>query len=419
MTDGSARPTFVTEQQAVIHALFVKHRSMSIVARMLDLSQIRVREALVQHERNTMRDAGIRPAPLREMLKGDVTTRHGVPRTEFGGRPSKHIQLERPVAQPWTTGPKAPQFARPLPTQAARRLIVTSIEGDARVHGGFWDNLKAYAASVGAELVVIRVGSTAKLSDLGGDYRRMIFDVPIDVAGLVEVAADARIPGRLLRPLDAVRHRASSRWTVFPHPVVQLETLPRMRADGLKVHLTTGAMTIPGHGSPPARRELGAVIVEVSHKGQAFCRHLLSPIDGDGSFHDLDCKVVRGAVYRGRRVEALTFGDIHHAHIDPAVAAATWGIGAPPHETSLVDILRPRYMIFHDVCDFDARNHHDARDHLKRFAQMAAGGGNVEAEMSAAAGFLAETRRAWSKRVMIRPSLDLAITLQTKRFKSL
>src|SRR4051812_41131867 len=92
------RKTFVTAQQAEIHSLFVRYRSMSIVARQLGLSMIRVREALVQFQRNTMRDEGIVPPPLREMMRGDVATRFGVSRSESGGRPAIHIQHDPMVS---------------------------------------------------------------------------------------------------------------------------------------------------------------------------------------------------------------------------------------------------------------------------------------------------------------------------------
>lgn len=406
------RPTHVTEQQAVVHALFRKHRSMSVVARILGLSQIRIREALVQHERNTMRDAGHRPPPLKEMLRGDVVTRFGVPRSENGGRPAKHVPLGRlsaPRAAEIPDPVRRPPRAMPVPSSGASRLIVTSVEPDAQVHRGFWTNLQAYAAAVGAEIAVMRIGTNVTRRDLAADYSGMVTSEAIASGTLLDIAADDPPPHRLARPLEAMRHRNAARWTVVPHGSVQLETLPRLRADGLRVQLTTGTMSMPAATGRGANRELGAVIAEVTAGGIAHCRHLLAPADGDGSFHDLDVKVSRGQVRSGVRAEAITFGDIHRAHLDPIVAAATWGIGNPGGGSSLIDRLRPRHMVFHDVCDFEARNAHDARDHLKRFAQMAAGSGDVRAELEQAAAFLAETRRPWARSVVVGSNHDGAL----------
>ena len=405
--------THVTAQQAVVYALFRKHRSLSVVARMLALSQIRVREALVQHQRNTMRDAGQRPPPLKEMLRGDVVTRFGVPRSENGGRPAKHVPLDLPLAIAGApTARVALPAARslPVPASGVTRLIVTSVEPDSPVHQGFWGNLRAYGAAIGADVAVVRSGKVATKRDLAAEYCNYVTGAAIQAGALLDVAADDAPPHRLVRPLEVMRHRNAARWTVVPHGAVQLETLPRLRADGLRVQMTTGSMSFPAGTGKTRGRELGAVIAEVTAQGNVHCRHLLAPAEGDGTFHDLDAKVYRGVVRTGVRSEALTFGDIHRAHLDPAVAAATWGIGELRGDgDTLVDRLRPRHLVFHDVCDFEARNPHDARDHLKRFAQMAAGAGDVRAELAQAAGFLGGTRRPWARSVVVGSNHDDAL----------
>ncbi len=404
--------TYVTTQQAVIHALFVKHRSMSVVGRALGITMIRVREALVQHERNVMRDAGMKVPPLREMLKGDVTTRFGVSRKEAGGRPAKYKQhgsYSTKIAPTGSDRDGSPMIS--IPAYGVSRLIVTSVEPDARVHGGFWRNLKAYASACGAGLAVARVGWVSPKRPVRGDHADHIANEQFGIDGLLDVALDERVLPRLTRPLETVRHRSSACWTIIVHPAVQFETLPRLRVDGYKAQLTTGAMTVPLNRTTPGRRELGAVIIEVTAGGLVYCRHILADVDGDGSFHDLDVHVSNGSVQRGCRVEALTFGDIHHAHLDPAVAAATWGSSEerPIQSVSLVDRLRPKYMVFHDVCDFDARNHHDRKDHHRRFAQMVAGGGDVRAELTATADFLRKTRREWAQSIVVGSNHDGAL----------
>ncbi|TCQ06563.1 hypothetical protein [Sphingomonas sp. PP-CC-3A-396] len=400
---SAKRSTFVTGQQAKVHALFVEHRSMSAVARLLGLSQIRVREALVQYERNRLRDAGVVPPLLKEMLKGDVTTRFGVPREELYGRPAKHVTITRPETVIRSSGSSVPASPK-----IVRRLIVTAVEPGGNVHPGFWRNLKAYAAVRNAGLIVVRLGNTCKQSDLTADYQSHVSDLPVDFHGLVDVASDVVLPPRLSKPLERTRQRAHARWTIVPSSVVALETLARIRMKGLKAQITTGSMSnqMDEHLNRPS--ELGAVIAEVAPHGGVYCRHLLSPAGGDGSFQDLDIKVADGVCHRGRRVEALTFGDIHFAGMDPRVSSATWGLGQGTG-TSLVDRLRPRFMVFHDVVDFDARSSHDARDHLKRFGQFALGGGEVEGELRAAARFLEKVRRSWSRSVVVGSNHDQAL----------
>ncbi|MES3106913.1 hypothetical protein [Sphingomonas aurantiaca] len=374
-----------------------------------------MREALVQFQRNMMRDQGISPPPLQEMLRGDVATRFGVSRRESGGRPAIHVQHDPVVSGEIAQIPERREncFVRVVRTgDRVPRLIITAIEAGAVVHQPFWMNLRAYAARIDAEIVVLRLGRTGLLGKGAEDIRPLVRDDRIDIGGVVDVAADIRVSLQSSRPLDGLANRRSATWTIIGHPVVQLETLARIRAGGLKVQMTTGVVTRPRGGSAPAwPSQLGAVIVELTAGNAAHCRHITANPEGDGSFQDLQYRVVNGTVTARCRVEALTFGDIHHAHLDPAVAGATWGGGAAGivSDPPLIDVLRPRFMIFHDLADFSARNHHEARDHHQRFAQMAAGRDCVRTEMRASAEFLVDTRRPWARSVVVGSNHDDAL----------
>jgi hypothetical protein len=390
----TSRTTFVTERQAAVHGLYVRHQSMSAVARMMGVSQITIRETLVQYQRNKLRDQGIAPPSLKAMLKGSVINRFGLDRQQVGGRPAIHPRIDYASSSPTARAARTPERVRQriaTPISGVVRMILTSAEAGAAVHEGFLRNLGAYGAWLGARLVVVKVGGGKADSALEG----LLGKTPIDFEQQVEIATDIRIHPRASRPLTGVQGRKGAVWTIFPHPIVQLETMPRVRVDGLRVQLTTGAVTMPrGNAEQGGYNEVGAVIVELSSDGIAHCRHLLTPAEGDGAFQDLAVRVQNGKIKQGCGVEAINYGDIHHSSIDAGVAAATWGIAADPRAgKSLVDHLQPRHQIFHDVCDFSARSPFDIRNHHKRFAQFATGGGDVRDEMEETARFLKVTRR--------------------------
>lgn len=403
-TGGATRAhagTHVSQGQAAAYDAFMRTASMSEAARELGLSQIRVREMLVQYERNLMRDANVTPPPLKAMLKGDVTTRFGVSRDLRQGRPAKH---RPPAAFPipavpdarWVERPHSPRVV-PSPRTGTRRLLVTAVEGGAPGHAPFVANLLAYARHLDAEIMALR-------SDHGGlgptapELAPYVTTEPVDVAGRLDLRPDVPLPRVAKAPLDRLERASPGRWAAFAHPVFQLASLPRLAGQPPRVQLTTGAATRGAGGETRP----GALVVEIAGDGAVFVRH----VSGDGAtgaFHDLDARVADGRVETGVPVAAIVFGDIHHSRMDPQVEMATWGGGA---DTALVDRLRPGVQVMHDVVDFLARNHHDRNDAHVRFLRHATGTGDVRAEFAAAAGFLASTRRPWSRTCVVHSNHD-------------
>lgn len=382
-----ASGTYVTAAQAAAFRSYMRTHSESETARELHLSQIRTRELLVQYERNLLRDAGLSPPPLKDMLKGDVSTRFQISRDVRHGRPASH---PRAVAM---TVPAMPATGEAFdgwrhvepPSSGVRRFIVTSARADATLHGGFMRNLEAYAGHHGAELVIAALGPRS------GAERGLVRE-PIHFADRLDLRADVVPPMVSRLPLEGMQHLSAGRWAAFPHASQQLESLPRIGRLPPRIQLTTGAAT--PHGDParhtPAR--LGALIVEMLPDGRVLARTVSTSASGDGSFHDLDERVAAGRVATGLRVAGLVVGDLHHPRCDPAVVTATWG--QEGMEDGLVARLRPRAQVLHDVCDMRARSHHERRDPHARFAHHVRGTGDVRAELASTAAFLERIRLA-------------------------
>ena len=407
-TGGATRAhagTHVTRSQAAIYDAFMRTHSMSQTARELNVSQIRVRESLVQYERNLMRDQGITPPPLKAMLKGDVTPRFGVSRDVKQGRPAKHrppasFPIPAAPSRAWSERATRPRVVA-APGSGTRRLLVTGVEGGAPVHAPFLDNLQAYARHLGAEIVALRADHD-NFGPTAPELARYATSTPVDVAGRLDLRPDVALPRVAKAPLDGVERASPGRWAAFAHASFQLSSLPRLAGQRPRVHLTTGTATF-GLGGSGATHP-GALVVEVARDGAVFVRH----VRGDattGAFHDLDARASDGRIATGVPVEALVLGDIHHSRMDPAVAAATWG-GDGAGATPLVDRLRPRVQVMHDVVDFLARNHHDRNDAHVRFLRHATGTGDVRVELAAAAAFLAATRRSGTRTVVVHSNHD-------------
>lgn len=381
-----ASGTYVTPAQAAAFRSYMRTHSESETARELGMSQIRIRETLVQYERNLLRDAGLRPPPLREMLKGDVSPRFQISRDLRNGRPATHaraVAIAVPAAPAATASAEGARRIAP-PASGVRRFVVTAARPDAARHGGFMRNLEAYAAHHGAELVVTALGPR-------GGAEPGLSRTPIDFAGRLDLRADALLPMVTRLPLEGMQHLSKDRSAVFPHQSGQLESLPRMPSRAPRVQMTTGAVTV--HGDPTRRTSarVGALVVELLPDGRVFARPVSAAADGDGSFSDLDERVAGGRVATGRRVAGLVVGDLHHPLCDPAAVRATWGGDG---DGGLVGRIRPRIQVIHDACDMRARSHHQRRDAHARFEHHVRGTGDVRAELAATAAFLERIRLA-------------------------
>ena len=225
--------------------------------------------------------------------------------------------------------------------------------------------------------------------------------------GLVFCAKMNTLP-TAVRPLSGLETYTRGKWGIFPHAKIQLVSVPALRGHPA-MQMTTGACTVRNFIEKKAGLVaefhycLGATLVEVDGGGRVFCRQI-NAVD-DGSFQDLTVKVSDQRVTDGHRVEAITWGDVHLAKVDPEVARTCWGYdatsGLVTSGDTILDQLRPRHQAIHDLLDFCPRNHHRRRDPHFAFAMLTRGVDSVKAEVAATARFLRETSRPWCQSVVV------------------
>lgn len=337
-----------------------------------------------------------------------LEARTGVPANTWRSR-LRFVQRDDPAAL-------AAAHAGRAPTGRPSRYILTAAQDETPVHGPFWTNLLAYAAHIGAEVMVagftyqkgLFEDHATRTAAFCSDVQPYLRHGRVDL-GPVDFCAEMNILPTATRPLSGLDTYTGPKWGVFPHAKIQLVSVPTLVPGEPKIIMTTGACTVPNYVAKKAGLKAefhhvqGATIVEVDPAGRPFCRQL-NAVD-DGSFQDLDAQVAGGSVTRGHRVEAITWGDIHREKIDPVIARACWGLdvetGRVTPGDTMIDALRPRHQIMHDLLDFEARNHHRARDHFHHFAMFTAGKGSVAAGLAACGSFLAATDREFCQTVVV------------------
>lgn len=309
----------------------------------------------------------------------------------------------------------------------SERYVITYAQNATPVHTGFLAALKVYCAENDARLVVLpgRYKNPTSVWTAGQEHDEwwapelapFLFGGRMRI-GKLTVVGDISIQPTAIRPLSGMEKFAADGSAVFGHTKIQLQTIAAAERYYPRILTTTGAITVPNYTRSKAgmrgeiHHTIGACVVE--RDPQLF--HLRQIIAApDGTFTDLDREYTPEGSRQAPRALALILGDVHVDKLDPEVEAAT--LRRPD---SIAAVLDPEMIVYHDVLDFDARNHHSIAHFPNRYAR-ATGRANdsVEAEVMRAVAFVDATPPS-SLPIVVRSNHDAAYDrwLNTADWKS-
>lgn len=322
--------------------------------------------------------------------------------------------------------PKAPKFST-KPVKGKRVFILTSAQNNTGLHLKAWRNMKALALHDGARILVGAftydqysagaAGAKRKTSrERPKDYKEewhpeiepYLFDMRSELAPGLMWCGELQILPTAANPISGFESYTGRASCIIPAAKFAVECVPSPKQRGTKFIYTTGAITLRNYIAKKAGQKAefhhgyGGLIVEVDEAGTWFVRQLNA--DSDGVIYDLDRRVKDGKVTMGHRPEAIVWGDIHVRQLAAETREIGWGEGG------ILDALKPRRQVMHDLLDFRSQNHHDRDDPWKVFAKHVAGGLSVEAEIAEAVRFLdGPARRSWCETVVVASNHDLAL----------
>jgi hypothetical protein len=164
---------------------------------------------------------------------------------------------------------------------------------------------------------------------------------------------DLKVQPTAVRPLTGFEVFCGKNSAIIGHPKRALDVVPSATRMP-RILVTTGACTVENYSDSKAgakgraHHALGGLVVEIEEDGTYHLRHVSAGPKGD--FVDLDRHYTPDGIFRARRAESLTLGDLHVGREDPGVTAAT---------EEQIAVLRPKHLVLHDVLDFESRNPHD------------------------------------------------------------
>jgi hypothetical protein len=304
--------------------------------------------------------------------------------------------------------------------------VITSAQNATPIHQKFLNTLINYCDVNDARLLVVpyryknptSIWSQNNKGDewwapqikeylLGDDIR---LTESLIVVGKVKMQPTATEP---LLGMDSYTHLCSA---IFAHPKIQLKTVATPNKKLPKILTTTGSITEKNYTDSKAgwkgnfHHSLAAVVVQIEDDGSFHMRHIHAD-NVDGSFYDLNHFYTTDSV-SDSKISALVTGDEHAIFADEKVKNATY-----LNKDSIVNVLKPDYIVRHDSTDFYSRNHHHRGRDLIAFAKHhfakndvnnSLARNNVERELQITADYIDETTPLFCKNLIVKSNHDEA-----------
>jgi hypothetical protein len=303
-----------------------------------------------------------------------------------------------------------------------RRYVITAAQNATPVNKAFLASLLNYCKDRKAQLVVVPYRYRNPTAIWSADAEHddwwapeiapYLLDRRVQLNPNLVLLADIKTQPTAVAPLQGFETITGALSGIIAHPKIAFTAIPTPQAKLPKVLTTTGAVTqknyLPSKAGKKAEHHhsFGACVVEVD--GRKFHLRQINATR-DGAFMDLDCEYSGAKIRRGIRAAGLVMGDSHVEFIDPLVVKATFG-----GKGSIVDVLKPEVLVWHDVHDFYARNHHHRGEVFTNYVKHHEGRDNVERWLKDTFAFIDKVTPANAKNVLVASNHPDALTRWVK-----
>lgn len=303
--------------------------------------------------------------------------------------------------------------------------LITSAQNNTYVHRQFLETLEVAAEELGAKILVgtfsYNTNGFQNLEKGEGEWfdpkiTKYITDQPVKLADDLMFCGELNILPTAVNPFSGLNSYTKQKSGIIPHAKMQLESLPTHKSKQARMMYSTGTVTQRNYIAKKAGQKaefdhvFGALLVEVDKKkGISWVRQIHA--DKDGSFYDLDAYYSKEGSFKHDGVLGLNYGDIHTEKGDSDAFDLSFG----EDEQSMLNVLKPKHQLVHDVLDFEARNHHNIDDPHHLFKMYVEGKGKVADNIRGVARTLERMRRDYSQIVVVESNHDLALTNWLKK----
>lgn len=282
--------------------------------------------------------------------------------------------------------PKSPQYEEAKKKKVNKKLkryMMTYCQSNSDINEKMLDSMESYAKKISSNILIIP-----------GKYSHNILEVKTeghtwhsrtikylnatrhDICKTLTYCGDVKILPTGKYPLSGMAGLSGLNSAIYGSPKIHLESHAALYGDDAKVLVTTGALSNKNYSDSKSGQhgehyhQHGFVIVEIQDDEIFHMRQV--DVNKDGSFDDLYYHVDGGKITRNTEVEGIILGDFHYATIDHEALDTTF---------KLMDKLKPKHVIIHDLFDGQSVNPHNLRDPFYQAKLEYEGKNDLKAEL--------------------------------------
>jgi hypothetical protein len=217
--------------------------------------------------------------------------------------------------------------------------------------------------------------------------------------GMVNCIANIKINVAAENPLGGLDSLSKGKTLIVPHNQLQMRSLPVAVDEHPAILCTTGTISernyIKSKSGEKAEFNHSNSAVFLDFNDDSYHLRILNG-DENGGFYDIDGYYLVNKFTKLSEVEALITGDEHVIVNCSEVSNATY------HDAkSIVNTLRPKKIIRHDVLDCFTISHHHRKDNFIQYSKFINNMNSIEEELADTIKYIEETTPEWSETYIV------------------
>lgn len=282
------------------------------------------------------------------------------------------------------------------------KFVLTSAQNDSLINHEFLGALKKYCKLNDAKLIILPVKYMVNVAEgivWDKAIEEYVNDSSMTLADGLRVLGNINITPTIENPIAGLDPLSKGDSLIIGHPQLQMKTLAVNSVDHPAIITTTGSITYPDYSitkqgeKAKFNHSFSAIVVEKD--GDQFHLRVLNG-DSTGGFYDIDGYYTEKKKTKLTHVEALITGDEHALFASPEVKMATY-----LNKDSIVNTLKPKVIVRHDVLDCFSVSHHHKNNFFARYGKHQLGMDDIEAELKLTLAHIEETTPKFSENVIV------------------